>query len=112
MVTHIDGIRYKYKVVSRTKKEESYFLIEAIHCKTRRTSTISTLNPILSEFNLDVNDGKCKESVWLIEKTELNFLKETAIKFLSDRQFQKYLEKVLDEDRKQSEWENFDTHYN
>ena len=110
MKTNINGIDYLYEVISIPKKGKYHFSINAIHKLSRRLSTITTINPILSEFNVIESDRRCKKSIWEVNITESNSFVRIAKDILSDKYYQKYLEKVLDEDRMQSEWENLITY--
>ena len=109
MKRHIEGIHYKYDIISVSTQRKYYFSIKAIHKFSRRTSTINTVNPILSEFKIPDTDRRFKESTWEVNKKNSTLLMKKAKELLSDRNYQKYLERVLDEDRELSEWENIET---
>ena len=109
MKTHIEGTSYQYDVISVSKQGKYYFSIKAIHKFSRRTSTINTVNPILSELKIPDTDIKFKESTWEVNKKRSTLLVKKAKELLSNRHYQKYLERILDEDRELSEWENIET---
>lgn len=106
MKIRINGITYQYEILSVPRSGRFHFSIRAIHLLSSRSSTITTVNPILSEFSISDNDIKLKESIWEVDKKQSTSLMLTAKEILSHRYYIKYLEKILDEDRLQSEWEN------
>ncbi|MBI4548841.1 MAG: hypothetical protein HY707_12735 [Ignavibacteriae bacterium] len=108
MKTYIQGIQYKYDIITVLKRGKCYFTIKAIHKLSNRSSTINTVNPILSEFDIPVYDKRVAESTWEVSKKRSASLVKLAKELLSDREYLKYLEKILDEDREQSEWENLE----
>lgn len=103
MKTCIKGKNYNFFIVAKGDK----FYIEAVHTALLCSSFINNLNPILSEFGIKLNDEKISESQWILPKRSVNLFFEKANKFLLDDNFRIYIEKVLDEDRLLSEWENF-----
>ncbi len=109
MKTRIDGISYSYDAIFVPKRDKFHFSIKATYKTNRRSSTITNVNPILSEFNIPESDKRFKESVWVVNQKRSMFLMNMAKQLLSDRSYQRYLERILDEDRKQSEWENIET---
>ena len=64
------------------------------------------MNSILSEFNIDVNDSKAADSMWIVTESEAQNYVTITQEFLSDTSFLNYLEDQLDEDRKLGEWES------
>ena len=102
MKTIIKGQNYNFCVVVDRVK----FFIEAIHCASLRFSFINNLNAVLSEFNINIDDKKVSESQWLASEKQNRLFFKRAIKFLSDKVCQNYLERKLDEDRECGEWEN------
>jgi len=105
MKTIIKGQKYNFCVVA----DEVKFYIEAIHRTSLRFSFINNLNAVLSEFNINTSDKKVSESQWLVSERQSNLFFKKAIKSLSDKVCQNYLERKLDEDRKCGEWENCKT---
>ena len=101
----ISGKKYRFQIVA----SKDQFYIEALHFDTSRFSYINNLNPILSAFNVDLNDPKVSDSQWEVsEKLAKLYFKE-AIGFLLDRRFRSYVENILDQDRSLGEWENRET---
>jgi hypothetical protein len=104
MQTKIGGIKYRYTI--NHDRSRHLFWIAAIHKKSKRTSNIMNLNPILGEYNVSERDSRYEQSVWSTRGDAPRLIGQ-AKSLLSDAYFQKYLKKILDEDRYQSEWENF-----
>jgi len=106
MMSFIHGKKYDFEMVSQNVRNDFYFFIRAICKSTKRTSCINNLNPILSEFNVEVDDPKFWDSTWIITKEEAANLEAKGKQFLADSSFRDYLENRLDEDRSLGEWEN------
>ncbi|MCK4673841.1 hypothetical protein KAT67_07650 [candidate division WOR-3 bacterium] len=106
MITKIEGEKYNYEIVSKNEDEDLCFFIRAIDKLTGRFSCINNLNAILSEFNIGIDDPKVEDSMWVLTKEDVRYLRGTAKQFLSDPSFRNYLERQLDEDRTLGEWEN------
>jgi hypothetical protein len=102
MKTLIKGQNYDFCIIA----EDIEFFIEAIHKGSLKYSFINNLNAILSEFNVNVDDEKASESQWIVSKKQGKLFFKEAMELLSDRTYRAYLEKMLDEDRRCSEWEN------
>ena len=102
MMKKIQGEKYSFII----KSFDGKFFIKAIHNRTGRFSFINNLNPILSRFEIPVNDRRISESQWEISQKEEKSLFYKAIDILSSKNFLKYLEEYLEEDRRLSEWEN------
>ncbi|NLI97036.1 hypothetical protein GX441_00055 [bacterium] len=97
----IAGRKYIFTVESSNFS----FYIEALEPTTRRFSYINNLNPILSIFNVSIDDPKVSESQWKVKPLTCAFYFQKAISFLSDLDSREYIEGVLDEDRSLGEWE-------
>ena len=106
MITKIEGRKYSFEVISENEDEDLCFFIKAIDKHTGRYSCINNLNAILSEFNIEIDDPKNEDSMWVLTKEDARHLEKTARQILSDPSFRNYLEKRLDEDRMSGEWEN------
>ncbi len=106
MKCRINGISYLYVIISLSKRDKYFFSIEATHKISHRISTITTVNPILSELQVPESEKRFEESVWVVNKKESTHLMKMAKELLSHRSYLKYLERILDEDRKLGEWEN------
>jgi hypothetical protein len=106
MKYRINGISYMYNIISLSKRDKYYFSIEATYKINHRTSTITTVNPILSELQVPESEKRFEESVWVVTKKESEHLMKMAKELLSHRSYLKYFERILDEDRKLGEWEN------
>lgn len=102
----IKGRKYNFEIVSYTRKEDFCFFIRAICKSTMRFSCINNLNAILSVFEIDVNDPKVADSMWIVTKNEICKFADIMRQFLSDSSCLNYLERQLDEDRELGEWEN------
>jgi len=106
VITEIKGRKYSFEVISENGDKDSCFFIKAIDKLTGRYSCINNLNVILSEFNIGIDDPKNEDSMWVLTKEDVRYLRETARQFLLDPSFRNYLERRLDEDRVSGEWEN------
>ncbi|MCG2808741.1 MAG: hypothetical protein L6275_00120 [Candidatus Portnoybacteria bacterium] len=103
------GNKYNFQIFNfPLGKRQILFSIEATHNRTKRTSFITNVNVILSELNIHSEIPKFWESEWILNNTEANKLITVTEQFLSDKKFLPYLEKYLNLDRKQSEWENYE----
>lgn len=103
------GDKYDFRLFSCSLGERrSLFFIKATHKPTRRTSFITNANVILSELNIPSNVPRFWESEWIINKKDARNLTVSIGQLLSDKKFLPYLEKYLDFDRKESEWENYE----
>jgi len=106
MISFIQGKSYDFEMVSQNECSNFCFFLRAICKSTKRTSCINNLNPILSEFNVDLDDPKYHDSSWVVTEKEAHRLKAKGKQFLSDSSFRDYIESRLDEDRALGEWEN------
>jgi len=103
------GNKYNFKILlSQLRQKQILFAIKTTHNHTKRTSFITTVNVILSELNIPSDMPRFWESEWVLNKNEGSNLIASAEQLLSDKGFLSYLEKYLDLDRKQSEWENYE----
>lgn len=104
-MTHAKTDFWKKLQIQNNLRRQS-ILYCTLHVATSRFSYINKLNPILSAFNVGIDDPRVSESQWDVseKQTELYFKK--AVEFLSDKCFRNYVEKTLDEDRSLGEWEN------
>lgn len=106
MISLIQGKKYDFEIVSQNECSGFCFFIRATCKSTKRTSCINNLNPILSEFNVNLDDPKYHDSSWVVKKKEAYRLETEGKQFLSDFSFRDYIESCLDEDRALGEWEN------
>ena len=102
----ISGKRYNFLVKCYKKTGLFCFYIKAISVKERRYSHINNLNCILSNLDIDKDKDKIAESQWSVGAKEARRYFKKANIFLSDKIFLNYLEKQLDLDRHEGEWEN------
>jgi hypothetical protein len=103
------GRKYIYKIDQHKLGENFSLALKAVDKKTRRVSTINTINPLLSELKIDSNNNQFWESEWFVTKNEFKILLAKIKKILSDKEYLKYFESYLDKDRIEGEWENFET---
>lgn len=104
-----NGNKYEFRLLNFSLGEkQSLFAIKATHKQTKRMSFITNVNVILSELNIPSNVPRFWESEWTLNEHEAGNLIIFAKELLSDKKFLPYLEKQLDFDRKQSEWENYE----
>jgi len=107
----VDGKRYNFKIVSEVFGDEVEFYIRAICKFTKRTSCINNLNAVLSELigDNETDNPKYYDSSWTVTKKEAKKFMRIANNFLNCDRFMMYLEKKLDDDREEGEWENIVT---
>src|SRR3990172_6626171 len=99
----IHGNNYDFRVVANVRE----FYIQATDKISLRYSCINNLNSILSELvHEQSNDEQFDNSRWDVTKEQGEEFAKTAVEFLSDEEFRRYLESKLDEDRMAGEWEN------
>ncbi|MBU4320232.1 MAG: hypothetical protein KJ739_04000 [Nitrospinae bacterium] len=109
MKTFVKGIRYDYKIfIFPRDRNNCYFSIKAVHKQTGRTSFITTVNVILSELGIDSNESMFWESDWMLSRKEANKYSKHAYELFSTKNFLSCIERYLDIDRQQSEWENYE----
>jgi len=106
MITTVQGMKYNFEIVLQNKASDCLFFIRVICKSTRRVSCINNLNVILSAFNIEIDDPKVEDSMWIVTGKEACNLEEAGKRLLSDSFFLNYLERQLDEDRMLGEWEN------
>lgn len=101
-----NGKKYNFEIGLYNGDGRFCFFIRAICTSTRRFSCINNLNVILSVFEIDVNDPKVADSMWIVTKNEIYKFVDIIQQFLSDSSCLNYLERQIDEDRELGEWEN------
>ena len=111
LINKINGSKYSFEIFTEAKRQDCRFFIKAKSKATGRFSFINNLNVVLSELNVDINDPKFYNSMWVVAKDEANYFEDVAKRFLSEPSFLDYLERKLDEDRMLSEWENISYTY-
>lgn len=102
----IKGKYYDYKILVSPDNDKFFFAIKARHNKTGRTSTITTVNLLLSEFNISGDNGRFWESDWMLTKNEMKKYLNKIILLLIDDKSLDYFEDFLNYDRNEGEWEN------
>lgn len=106
MIRFVKGRRYSLSmIIEKEEAEEFSFFIKAKHIASRRFSYINNFNVMLSEFGVHSDDPKSAESQWTVSKRELKTLTDKTKEMFSDMNFIGYIEKQLDYDRAEGEWE-------
>ena len=110
MKTFFEGNKYNFKIIYKDFNEnECSWTLKSICKQTNSYSGINNLNPILSELGIE-EDTICgifeDSSLWKISKREMEKFNKITKIFLTNKNYLKYLENKLDEDRGQGEWEN------
>ena len=105
-----DGDRYNFEIIYKGfNKNKCYWTLKSICKQTNRYSGINNLNPILSELVTD-EDIVCRRfedsSLWKVSKREMKKFNKLTKSFLTNKNYLRYLENKLDEDRCQGEWKN------
>jgi hypothetical protein len=106
MNTGFAGKKYRFIAEFEPQGKTVFFGLIAIDKKTKRCSTINSLNWILSELQVDLNDSRFCENGWELSIMEATKLQNIVEKLLTDTDSVKSLESVLDEDRSCGEWAN------
>jgi hypothetical protein len=70
-----------------------------------KRSTINTLNYILSTFDIDPDSDNTENPEWSGTPQQVQTWVQTAQSLFGDKLFLESLERALDEDRHQGEWE-------
>lgn len=110
-----EGMRYSFEVVLEDYGYDVKFYIRATCKKTKRTSCINNLNPVLSELltYFESDNYACypeyRNTTWMIKKGKAKRFIKAATSFLSDSRYVSYLERKLDEDRFAGEYEKIIT---
>jgi enolase len=84
---------------------QTWFEIVATHRQSGRSSHINTLNYILSAFDIDSESENAENPDWNGTQEQVQTWVQTAQQLFGDSLFLQSLEKALDEDRKEGEWE-------
>ncbi|HAB53856.1 MAG: hypothetical protein A2315_17420 [Ignavibacteria bacterium RIFOXYB2_FULL_35_12] len=107
MQLSFSGNNYFYKVFYYEIKSLYHFSIVAVHRETKRTSFITTTNFILDLCDINTEVKRFWESEWLISKEERILFTRRFEDCIKQQHSLIMLEKFLDEDRLEGEWENF-----
>jgi hypothetical protein len=100
------GKKYVLEVVSECRDDDSIFYVKAKDRLTNRTYCINNLNIILSAWDVDIDDPRFEDSMWLLSKKECSCFEAPTRSLLSEPFFIELLEHQLDEDRLFGEWKN------
>ena len=104
----INGEKYIYKIDDVQLGEQYLFILKAIDQINRRASIINTVNPLLSELEINSNNNRFWEPEWIVTKDEVRAFSEKIKNMLTDKKYLEYFEDFLDQDRIESEWENIE----
>lgn len=105
----IIGHKYLYKISISRFYNKYYFTVFAVDKVSKRTSVINTINPLLGELRIDLNDDRFWESDWLLTNEEMISISEKVKNILVDKEYLIYFENYLDKDRNEGEWERGET---
>jgi len=102
--SNFPGIRYNFQV--QAEKLNSYFLFEikTQHIESKRKSTITNLNFLISELIHPVVDVIVEESFLLLTKRQSEKLFKRALICFRKKTWVIALEASLDDDREQGGW--------
>lgn len=98
---NFQGGRYEF-IISHT---QTCLEITAILAGSDKRSTINTLNYILSAFDIDPDSSNAENPEWNGTLQQVQAWVQTAQSLFNDKSFLQSLERALDEDRQQGEWE-------
>lgn len=104
----LPGINYNFKIIAGKKGKERIFSIRAVDKLTGRYSSINNLNSVLGELEVDIEDSRYYDSIWIVKNSEIDRLKSKVQCLFKNPCYLEYLEKCLDEDRECGEWENIE----
>jgi hypothetical protein len=96
------GSRYDFCITF----SQTWFEITATLRGSDKRSTINTLNYILSAFDIDLNSTNVGNPEWSGTPQQVQTWIGTAQSLFGDRSFLEGLEKALDQDRQEGEWES------
>jgi hypothetical protein len=84
---------------------QNWLEIKATLQGSDKCSTINTLNYILSAFDIEPNSSNAEEPQWNGTEQEMQKWVDLAQSLFVDKQFLQSLERELDKDRQEGEWE-------
>jgi hypothetical protein len=79
--------------------------IKATYRHNGQSSGINTLNYILGAFDIDLDSSNAEDSDWSGSREQVQAWVETARSLFEDELFLQALERELDQDRREGEWE-------
>ncbi len=98
--------KYDIEIIQQNADDMIFFSIRAICRDSGRYSSINNLNAILSLLDVDVEDQQFEDSTWIVSEKQVDAFSKVVHCALSDESFVDYLEKGIDDDRLEGEWEN------
>lgn len=108
----ISGINYNFNLIIEkafTPSEDLEifsFYIKATCKITNSFSCINNLNAIVSYFDIEDDDPRLENLIWYGSLSEIEDWASITYDFLSEEYSLYYLERRLNEDREEGEWEN------
>ncbi len=98
---------YELEVSIHLWSQYGVFSIKATDKTSRRYSFVTNINGLASQFpGYDPQNPLMENSTWENKSSKVERWYNEAKRLLSDRQFQIYFIRYLDEDRCAGEWEN------
>lgn len=101
LLLYFCGSRYDFT----TSYGRTWLEIKATLRGSSKRSCINTLNFILSAFDIDPNSNNAENPEWSGSVEQVQTWAQTAQSLFVDELFLQSLERALDEDRREGEWE-------
>lgn len=98
--------KYELRVIKREVDGEVFFSIRAICRNSLKYSSINNLNTILSLLDVQLEDRQYEDSTWIIPRHKADTFSQIIHQAFNEGSFLAFLEKQLDDDRLEGEWEN------
>ena len=103
----LDCCNYEVEVSLRLWQQCGVFSIKATDKTSQRYSYVTNINGLASQFSgYDAEIPAMGNSTWENKTPKVKRWYAEAKEFLSDRQFQTYFARCLDDDRCAGEWDN------
>lgn len=107
------GFNYNFQIIIKEQElpntrglEDFCFIIQATCKDTARYSYINNLNAILSYFDIEDEDPRLENLIWHGSLSKVEAWASVTYSIVSDQFYLRYLERTLDEDREEGEWES------
>lgn len=103
----LDFCNYEIEVSIRLWSQDGVFSIKATDKTSQRYSYVTNINGLASQFSgYDPENPAMENSTWENKISKVKLWYAEAKEFLSNKEFQAYFARCLDDDRCAGEWEN------
>ncbi len=105
----LDFGQYEVEVKMKLWLKDGIFLVKATDKISKRYSYITNMNGLASQFSgYDTEKPTMQDSSWEYNATKVKSWYAEAKMIFSNKQFQEYFLRCLNDDRCAGEWENVD----